>query len=103
LKHPLLQSTLQTHSNNTVDIMASSGQKPMIATTNEVIESAVIKAPLSHVWHFVKLPQFDKFWTAIEKAEHVKGVSDEIDIVKWTFKDGNSIEVKQDEHSVGIL
>ncbi|KAK0643418.1 hypothetical protein B0T16DRAFT_430029 [Cercophora newfieldiana] len=75
-----------------------SNQKP-IATTNEVIESAVIRAPLSHVWHFVKLPQFDKFWGAIKKAEHVKGVSDETDIVKWTFTDGNIIEVKQDEHS----
>jgi len=75
-----------------------SGQK-LIATTNEVIESAVIKAPLSHVWHFVKLPQFDKFWTAIKTVDHVKGVSDETDIVKWTFKDGNTIEVKQDEHS----
>jgi len=72
-----------------------------IATTNEVIESAVIKAPLSHVWHFIKLGQFDKFWTAIKQAEYVKGVSDETDIVRWTFKDGNKIEVKQDEHSVG--
>jgi len=77
----------------------SSGQKP-VATTNEVIESAVIKAPLSHVWHFIKLPDFDKFWTAIKKAEHVKGVSDETDIVRWTFTDGNVVEVKQDEHSV---
>ncbi|KAK5661266.1 hypothetical protein OQA88_11160 [Cercophora sp. LCS_1] len=74
------------------------GQKP-VATTNEVIESAVIKAPLSHVWHFIKLPEFAKFSTAIQKAETVKGVSDETDIVKWTFKDGNTIEVKQDEHS----
>lgn len=70
-----------------------------IATTNEVIESAVIRAPLSHVWHFIKLAEFAKFWTAIEKAEHVKGVSDETDVVRWTFKDGSVIEVKQDEHS----
>ncbi|KAK3323739.1 hypothetical protein B0T19DRAFT_426823 [Cercophora scortea] len=77
--------------------MASS-TKP-IATTNEVIESAVIRAPLSHVWHFIKLPAFDSFWSAISKSEHVKGVSDETDVVKWTFKDGNVVEVKQDEHS----
>lgn len=70
-----------------------------IATTNEVIESAVIRAPLSHVWHFIKLPDFDKFWTAIKKAEWVKGVSNETDVVKWTFSDGNTVEVKQDEHS----
>lgn len=66
----------------------------------EVVESAVIKAPLSFVWHFIKLQEFDKFWSAISKAEHVKGTSEETDIVRWTFKDGNVIEVKQDEHSV---
>ncbi|KAK0750921.1 hypothetical protein B0T18DRAFT_319560 [Schizothecium vesticola] len=75
-----------------------SGQKA-VATTNEVIESAVIRAPLSHVWHFLKLAEFDKFWGAIKKAEHVKGVSDDTDVVRWTFKDGNVVEVKQDEHS----
>ena len=75
-----------------------SGQKA-VATTNEVIESAVIRAPLSHVWHFLKLAEFDKFWGAIKKSEHVKGVSDETDTVRWTFKDGNVVEVKQDEHS----
>jgi hypothetical protein len=80
-----------------------SSQKP-IATTNEVIESAVIKAPLSNVWHFIKLGEFDKFWTAIKQSEHVKGVSDETNIVKkWTFQDGNTIEVKQDEHSVSSV
>jgi hypothetical protein len=80
--------------------MASQGGKP-IATTNEVIESAVIRAPLSHIWHFIKLPDFDKFWPAIAKAEHVRGVSSETDVVRWTFKDGSVVEVKQDEHSVG--
>lgn len=79
-----------------------SGQKA-VATTNEVIESAVIRAPLSHVWHFLKLAEFDKFWGAIQKSEYVKGVSDETDIVRWTFKDGNVVEVKQDEHSVGSV
>jgi hypothetical protein len=81
--------------------MASSGKG--IATTNEVIESAVIRAPLSHVWHFIKLPDFHNFWSAIEKAEHVKGTSDETDVVRWTFKDGSVVEVKQDEHSVSIF
>lgn len=70
-----------------------------VATTNEVIESTVIRAPLSHVWHFIKLGEFDKFWNAIDKCEWVKGVSNDTDIVRWTFKDGNKIEVKQDEHS----
>lgn len=82
--------------------MATTGGKP-IATTNEVIESAVIRAPLSHVWHFIKLPEFHKFWSAIKEAEHVKGTSTETDVVKWTFKDGSVVEVKQDEHSVSLL
>ncbi|KAJ4300124.1 hypothetical protein N0V88_002793 [Collariella sp. IMI 366227] len=73
-----------------------------IATTNEVIESAVIRAPLSHVWHFIKLGEFDKFWPAVNKAEHVKNVSNETDVVRWTFKDGSTAEVKQDEHSVRV-
>ncbi len=70
-----------------------------IATTNEVIESAVIRAPLSHVWHFFKLPNFHLFWSAIKTAELVKGTGAETDLVKWTFKDGSVVEVKQDEHS----
>jgi len=76
----------------------SSTTKP-IATTSEVIESAVIRAPLSHVWHFIKLLEIPKFWSLIKKAEHVKGVSYDTDVVRWTFKDGNVVEVKQDEHS----
>lgn len=30
----------------------------------------------------------------------MKGTSEETDIVKWSFKDGTVLEVKQDEHSV---
>jgi hypothetical protein len=81
--------------------MAAPGAKG-IATTNEVMESAVIRAPLSHVWHFIKLPDFHKFWSAIDKADHVKGTSSETDVVRWTFKDGSVVDVKQDEHSVSL-
>jgi hypothetical protein len=56
-------------------------------------------APLSHVWHFIKLQDFNKFWSALDKAEHSKGTSEETDVVKWNFKDGTVIEVKQEEHS----
>lgn len=66
-----------------------------------MLESVVIKAPLSHVWHFIKLKDFSKFWSALEKSEVVTGASDETDVVKWTFKDGTVYEVKQEEHSVG--
>lgn len=76
------------------------GQTVAIATTNEVIESAVIRAPLAHVWHLIQLRNFQQFWSAIKTAEHVKGTGVEEDVVKWTFKDGSAVEVKQDEHSV---
>jgi hypothetical protein len=71
-----------------------------IPTSTAVVESAVIKAPLSHVWHFIKLQSFCDFWSALSKSEHVKGASEETDIVRWTFKDGTTLEVKQEEHSV---
>jgi hypothetical protein len=54
------------------------------------------------VWHFIKLPDFHKFWSAIDKADHVKGTSSETDVVRWTFKDGSVVDVKQDEHSVSL-
>lgn len=79
------------------NIMSSS-----IPTSTSINETAVIKAPLSHVWHHVKLQDFSSFWSALSKSEFVKGASPETDIVKWTFKDGHVLEVKQEEHSVGI-
>ena len=74
-----------------------------IPTSASVSESAVIEAPLSIVWHLIKLQDFSKFWSKLEKSEYEKGTSPETDIVKWTFKDGTVLDVKQEEHSVGIL
>lgn len=74
-----------------------------LSFVNEVVESAVIKAPISFVWHFIKLQEFDKFWSSLTKAEHVSNTSAETDIVRWTFKDGHVFELKQDEHSVRKL
>jgi hypothetical protein len=71
-----------------------------IPTSTSVSESAVIEAPFSDVWHLIKLQDFSKFWSALEKSEFVKGTSDEADVVKWAFKDGSAVEVKQEEHSV---
>jgi len=71
-----------------------------IPTSTSVSESAVIEAPFSDVWHLIKLQDFSKFWSALDKSDWVKGTSDEADIVKWTFKDGTVVEVKQEEHSV---
>ncbi|TKA26606.1 hypothetical protein B0A50_04714 [Salinomyces thailandicus] len=70
-----------------------------IPTSTSVVESAVIRAPLSHVWHYIKLQDFSKFWSAVNKSEYVKGASEETDIVKWAFTDGTVLEVKQEEHS----
>ncbi|KAK2063260.1 Bet v1-like protein [Colletotrichum caudatum] len=69
-----------------------------IPTSTSVVESAVIKAPLSHVWHFIKLQNFQGFWSALKGSEFVKA-QEETDIVRWTFKDGTVLEVKQEEHS----
>lgn len=95
-----------------------------IPTSTSVVESAVIKAPLSHVWHFIKratllLPlqsiqflqrehpqltaftvqDFKNFWSALKSSEFVESQK-ETDVVKWTFTDGTVLEVKQEEHSV---
>lgn len=71
-----------------------------IPTSTSVVESAVIRAPLSHVWHHVKLHHFADFWSRLSKSEVAKGTSEEADVVKWTFKDGIVLDVKLEEHSV---
>ncbi|KAL9628868.1 MAG: hypothetical protein Q9164_007122, partial [Protoblastenia rupestris] len=70
-----------------------------IPTSSSVTESSVISAPLSQVWHLLKLQDFHNFWTKLSKSEHVKGASPETDIIKWTFKDETVLDVKQEEHS----
>jgi hypothetical protein len=71
-----------------------------IPTSTSVTESAVIEAKFSDVWHMIKLENFSKFWTKLTNSEFVKGASPDTDVVKWTFKDGTVLEVKQEEHSV---
>ncbi|RYP75868.1 hypothetical protein DL771_002132 [Monosporascus sp. 5C6A] len=70
-----------------------------IPTSTSVVESAVIKAPLSQVWHQIKLQNFSDWWSALKSSDFVKGTSEDTDIVKWTFNDGTELEVKQEEHS----
>lgn len=74
-----------------------------IPTSTSVLESVVINAPLSKVWHFIKLQDFGVFWSALSKSEVVKDASNEADVFKWTFKDGTVYEVKQEEHSVCFI
>jgi hypothetical protein len=71
-----------------------------IPTSASVVEAAVIEAPLSSVWHLIKLQDFPNFWSKLDKSEYVKGASPETDVVKWTFKDGTVLDVKLEEHSV---
>lgn len=73
-----------------------------IPTSTFVSESAVIAAPLSAVWHLIKLQDFQKFWSKLKSSEEVKGASPETDIIKWTFTDGGVWEVKMEEHSVSL-
>lgn len=70
-----------------------------IPTSTSVVESAVIKAPLSSVWHLIKIQDFSNFWSALKSSQYVKGTNNEADVVQWTFKDGTQLEVKQEEHS----
>lgn len=72
----------------------------IIPTSTSVIESSVIPAPLSAVWHLIKLQDFHKFWTKLSSSEVIKGAASEADVIKWTFKDDTVLEVKQEEHSV---
>ena len=72
-----------------------------IPTSTSVSESAVIPSSLSKVWHLIKLQSFHRFWSKLAAAEYLKNeTSPETDVVKWTFKDGTVLEVKQEEHSV---
>ncbi|KAK7752223.1 hypothetical protein SLS62_005757 [Diatrype stigma] len=70
-----------------------------IPTSTSVVESAVIKAPLSQVWHQIKLQNFADWWSSLKSSEWVKGASEDTDVVKWSFVDGTELEVKQEEHS----
>jgi hypothetical protein len=54
---------------------------------------------IPQVWHLIKLEQFPTFWSKLSNAEFVKGASPDTDIVRWAFKDGTVLEVKQEEHS----
>lgn len=71
-----------------------------IPTSTSVVESSLIPAHISQVWHLVKLGSFSQFWTALKDSEEVKGASPDTDVFKWTFKDGTVQEIKQEEHSV---
>ena len=59
-----------------------------IPTSTSITESAVIDAPLSAVWHLIKLQSFPQFWSKLAKAEAVKAksVNDEMQKSTDTLK-----------------
>ena len=71
-----------------------------VPTPSSIVVSTVIEAPLTDVWHLIKLQDFSEWWSHLTGSEFVKGTSDEADIVRWNFKDGTRLDVKQEEHSV---
>lgn len=51
------------------------------ATSNYAVESAVIKAPLTAVWHLIKLGDFSKWWSALQSSGPASaGISNEADV-----------------------
>ncbi|KAL8680517.1 MAG: hypothetical protein Q9186_003316 [Xanthomendoza sp. 1 TL-2023] len=92
---PLQYRSISAHTGHEVLRMSSTP----IPTSTFVTESAVIPTQLSHVWHLIKLQDFSSWWSKLQGAEFIKGASPETDVVKWTFKDGTVLDVKQEEHS----
>ncbi|CAF9929362.1 MAG: hypothetical protein GOMPHAMPRED_005380 [Gomphillus americanus] len=68
-----------------------------IPTAASISESAVISAPLAQVWHLIKLKDFHSWWDRLSTSDEVKDSSAESYVVKWSFKDGTTYEVKQEE------
>jgi hypothetical protein len=71
-----------------------------IPNSNSAIESAVINAPISHVWQFLRLKDFSKFFTGIIKSESIDSANDDASIVRWTFEGDSWLDVKLEEYSV---
>jgi len=69
-------------------------------TSTSVTESAVINAVLSSIWRLIQLEEFGNFYTGITKSESVPSSDGKMDTVRWSFKDGTVLEVKEEEYSV---
>lgn len=71
-----------------------------LPSSNSAIESAIINAPTSHVWQFLRLKDFSKFFKGIIKSESIHSADTDANIVRWTFEGGNWLDVKLEEYSV---
>lgn len=72
----------------------------VIPTSTSVVESSLIPAHISQVWHLIKLPQFSSWLGLLKDSAEVKDSSPETETVRWTYKDGTVQDIKQEEHSV---
>ncbi|KAK4056437.1 hypothetical protein OIO90_002580 [Microbotryomycetes sp. JL221] len=70
-----------------------------IPTATYVVESAVIDAPLSAVWHLIKPESFADWLSTLETSSVAKGTTPDTDVYHWTYKDGSKVTVKMEEHS----
>ncbi|WP_411021304.1 hypothetical protein, partial [Salmonella sp. s29923] len=60
------------------------------------VESAVVNAPVSAIWPFIKLKEFGKFYSAIQKVETIPG---ERETVKWYFENDTILTLQEEEYS----
>lgn len=63
------------------------------------VESAVVNAPVSAIWPFIKLKEFGKFYSAIQKVETIPG---ERETVKWYFENDTILTLQEEEYSVSM-
>ncbi|KAI1135163.1 hypothetical protein F5Y05DRAFT_395791 [Hypoxylon sp. FL0543] len=68
-------------------------------TSTLVTESAVINAPISSIWPLIRLKEFQKFFTGIIKTESLSSDDDRSEIVRWTFNEGYTLDVREEEYS----
>lgn len=77
-----------------------STEKP---TSTSVTESAVINAPLDRIWPLLRLKEFGKFFQGISDTAILPppaGSGDHRDIIRWTFDEGYTLDVQEEEYSV---
>ncbi|KAL7411395.1 hypothetical protein BDY24DRAFT_396647 [Mrakia frigida] len=70
-----------------------------IPTSTQIVESAVINAPLAATWHAIKLNSFADFWTALESSKSDENTSAETEVTTFKFKDGTTQTIKLEEWS----
>lgn len=71
-----------------------------MVTSTSFIESAVVNAPISVIWPFIKLNKFATFYAAIQKSELVPATPDERETVRWYFENGTILTLREEEYSV---